>query len=269
MADLDSQVGPYLNRLSDLLWTMARWQEGEHLLSVPTHGPDNEERATKKRARPRREGELNPMTTAPPPLEVVYAADEIEAERLAAGPVASVGVVVFEDDDGPRLGRRDSRSGGHRGRGRFRSPWTASCPSRRGFTGKVGRTLVALGAGDAPTVVYVGGGDASRSSTSRRMRRVAAAFVRAAGRSGTAVMVLPESLTTGTGEDADRRAAQAVAEGAVLATYRFVGHKSEDDGGRVDRLVVMGVGLDADAARRGVDTRGADRPGRLAWREIW
>ena len=29
----DSQVGPYLNRLSDLLWTMARWQEGEHLES--------------------------------------------------------------------------------------------------------------------------------------------------------------------------------------------------------------------------------------------
>ncbi|MHB8329714.1 MAG: cob(I)yrinic acid a,c-diamide adenosyltransferase [Acidimicrobiales bacterium] len=27
----DSLVGPYLNRLSDLLWTMARWQEGEHL----------------------------------------------------------------------------------------------------------------------------------------------------------------------------------------------------------------------------------------------
>ena len=30
----DSQVGPYLNRLSDLLWTMARWQEhGETLPS--------------------------------------------------------------------------------------------------------------------------------------------------------------------------------------------------------------------------------------------
>ena len=29
----ESQVGPYLNRLSDLLWTMARWQEGEHLLA--------------------------------------------------------------------------------------------------------------------------------------------------------------------------------------------------------------------------------------------
>ena len=29
----DSQVIPYLNRLSDLLWTLARWQEGE---SLPT-----------------------------------------------------------------------------------------------------------------------------------------------------------------------------------------------------------------------------------------
>lgn len=30
----DSQVGPYLNRLSDLLWSMARWQEGEHHLTA-------------------------------------------------------------------------------------------------------------------------------------------------------------------------------------------------------------------------------------------
>jgi cob(I)alamin adenosyltransferase len=29
----ESLVGPYLNRLSDLLWTMARWQEGEHLVT--------------------------------------------------------------------------------------------------------------------------------------------------------------------------------------------------------------------------------------------
>jgi cob(I)alamin adenosyltransferase len=34
--DLDavgSHVGPYMNRLSDLLWAMARWQEGDHLSS--------------------------------------------------------------------------------------------------------------------------------------------------------------------------------------------------------------------------------------------
>jgi cob(I)alamin adenosyltransferase len=29
----DSLVSIYLNRLSDLLWAMARWQEGEHLFS--------------------------------------------------------------------------------------------------------------------------------------------------------------------------------------------------------------------------------------------
>jgi cob(I)alamin adenosyltransferase len=28
-----SQVGPYLNRLSDLCWMLARWQESEHLLT--------------------------------------------------------------------------------------------------------------------------------------------------------------------------------------------------------------------------------------------
>lgn len=28
IAEPEAQVGPYLNRLSDLLWTMARWQEG-------------------------------------------------------------------------------------------------------------------------------------------------------------------------------------------------------------------------------------------------
>jgi cob(I)alamin adenosyltransferase len=32
----DSQAPAYLNRLSDLLWTMARWQEGSHLTSRVT-----------------------------------------------------------------------------------------------------------------------------------------------------------------------------------------------------------------------------------------
>jgi len=34
----DSLAGPYLNRLSDLLWTMARWQEGEHLMTRSRDG---------------------------------------------------------------------------------------------------------------------------------------------------------------------------------------------------------------------------------------
>ncbi|MGF1596009.1 MAG: cob(I)yrinic acid a,c-diamide adenosyltransferase [Acidimicrobiales bacterium] len=35
---IGSQVVPYLNRLSDLAWVMARWQEGESLLSRSVDG---------------------------------------------------------------------------------------------------------------------------------------------------------------------------------------------------------------------------------------
>jgi len=35
----DSLAGRYLNRLSDLLWTMARWQEGEHLATRSVERP--------------------------------------------------------------------------------------------------------------------------------------------------------------------------------------------------------------------------------------
>jgi cob(I)alamin adenosyltransferase len=33
---VESQVVPYLNRLSDLLWTLARWQEGTDVLPART-----------------------------------------------------------------------------------------------------------------------------------------------------------------------------------------------------------------------------------------
>jgi leucyl aminopeptidase len=189
------------------------------------------------------------MTTAPPPLEVAYAPDEAEVQRLAAGPVTSVGIVVFADGDTPRVadGIPDQLVIGST---TVAVTLDADLGRRRGFTGKTGRTLVALGAGDGPAVVYVGGGD-EESFDADTMRRVAAAFVRAAGRSGTAVLILPASLTIGTGADGDRRLTQAATEGAVLATYRFVGHKSEDEGGQVDRLVLLGSGRDAGAARLG------------------
>jgi len=41
----DSQVGRYLNRLSDLLWAMARWTEGDHHLL--SHGTPRRARAPK------------------------------------------------------------------------------------------------------------------------------------------------------------------------------------------------------------------------------
>ena len=35
VASPQSHAVPYLNRLSDLLWTLARWQEGESLTARP------------------------------------------------------------------------------------------------------------------------------------------------------------------------------------------------------------------------------------------
>ena len=60
---VDSHVGPYLNRLSDLLWTVARWQEGEHRLardgrSVATSPPAQAHPATaKSSAKPKKKKE--------------------------------------------------------------------------------------------------------------------------------------------------------------------------------------------------------------------
>jgi cob(I)alamin adenosyltransferase len=42
VAPLGSQVVPYLNRLSDLLWTMARWQEGGSLPARADQRPPNQ-----------------------------------------------------------------------------------------------------------------------------------------------------------------------------------------------------------------------------------
>jgi leucyl aminopeptidase len=190
------------------------------------------------------------MTTAPPPLEVVFAADAGEIEREAGNAVSSVGVLLVTGDAGPRLvdGVSDPVSIGSVSVPVTLDPAVAE---NRGFTAKLGRTLVALGTDGGPSVVFVGGGDAA-SIDLGAVRRAGAAFVCAAGRSGTAVLVLPTSVAGSSGPEADARVAQAVAEGAVLATYRFVGHKSEDDGGQIERLVLLGVGMDADAGRRGI-----------------
>jgi cob(I)alamin adenosyltransferase len=38
-----SSVVAYLNRLSDLVWTMARWQEGDDHLEARSEGPAKKE----------------------------------------------------------------------------------------------------------------------------------------------------------------------------------------------------------------------------------
>ncbi len=137
---------------------------------------------------------------------------------------------------------------------------------QRGFTGKAGQSMTvvdvpsgqgSLGA-DAPAVVFVGCGNgevgAGGDAVAAVLRRAAATLVRAGGKSGAALLVVPTSLADAAGSP--RRAAQAVTEGAVLAAYRFVSHKSESEGGGIERFVVAGAGLDAaeiaEGTRRGL-----------------
>jgi leucyl aminopeptidase len=193
-------------------------------------------------------------------------ADDPGAQADAAGgAVTVVGIPVLEGEDGPSVAPGVPATvvvsvGGPV----VATELDAARAHQRGFTGKVGQTTAVVGTSsaqgslgeDAPTVVFVGCGtieDVGRIGADR-VRRVGAAFVRAAGQSGAAVLVLPASLADAVGSH--RRAAQAATEGAVLAGYRFVSHKSDHERREIARFVVAGAGLDAvalaEGTRRGV-----------------
>ncbi|HXW33509.1 MAG TPA: leucyl aminopeptidase [Acidimicrobiales bacterium] len=117
---------------------------------------------------------------------------------------------------------------------------------RRGFAAKVAQTLV-VSAPDVPSIVFVGVGPREDVSP-QVLRRVAAAVVRNAGRSGTALMLLPEELArracrVSEGTDIDRHSAircgQVAAEGAVLAAYSYNAYKTatDEEGGRIGTLL--------------------------------
>jgi leucyl aminopeptidase len=140
----------------------------------------------------------------------------------------------------------------------------------RGFAAKAGQTLLSS-APHAPALVFVGVGPRDGLDP-EGLRRLAAALVRAGGRAGAAVLLLPDDVVAAAAHGSDattgaRRAAQAVAEGAVLASYRFVSHKSstddgERDGERVGALVVAAAG-DPAAVEEG--TRRGTRIAEAVW----
>ena len=96
------------------------------------------------------------------------------------------------------------------------------------------------------------------------LRRAAAAFVRAAGQGDAAAFLLP------TGTDLDPGAVgDAVAEGAVLAAYRYDAYRTGDSPGRLATLVIV---TDSAATRRrsGRGRRGGHGwPSRSAWPATW
>ncbi len=119
----------------------------------------------------------------------------------------------------------------------------------RGFEGKVGETAVVPGPTAGTTLVAVGMG-APDTVTADTLRRSAAALVKAVWRD-TAVATTLLAAAPATLDPA--LAAQAVAEGALLASYRFTTYKSDPKACRIESLVVVGTGAEADRGiQRGV-----------------
>lgn len=114
-----------------------------------------------------------------------------------------------------------------------------------GFEGKIGQTLVIPSAAN-PTLIAIGVGD-KKDRTARGLRNAAAALVRAAGKRAS----LATSLADVDGEG-NRATAQAVVEGAVLASYRFTNHKSEKPKNGLTRLVLTASQSSEKAVRSGV-----------------
>ena len=112
----------------------------------------------------------------------------------------------------------------------------------RGFTGGLGQTAALPGvltdgeAGPATIVVGLGPSD---SVGPDQMRRAGGALARAASRHGVLAVRLLDTV-----DDPARRpaAAQALAEGLVLGSYRFATYKSDPKPSSLERVVVVGGG---------------------------
>ena len=122
-------------------------------------------------------------------------------------------------------------------------PLDLSYLAERGFEGKLGQTCALPGRDH--TVVAVGVGEANEV-TLDGLRRAAAALVKAAWHDKRVATTLLDAAPRGLDKG---RAAQAIAEGAVLASYRFNVYKRDAKPCRVESVTVVGRGA---AAKRGV-----------------
>ncbi|MEV8515541.1 leucyl aminopeptidase [Dactylosporangium sp. NPDC051484] len=109
-----------------------------------------------------------------------------------------------------------------------------------GATGALGEVtkLAAFGAVAAPLVVAVGlgapVGGAGRAPTSESLRRAAGAAARSLAGSASVAIVLPLSDPDKTGDEDLTAGVRAVAEGALLGSYRFLGYKTKPSATRRD-----------------------------------
>jgi leucyl aminopeptidase len=122
--------------------------------------------------------------------------------------------------------------------------------AERGFEGKAGEAC-AVPADDGSTIVAIGMGDPDEVGV-ETLRRAGAAFAKAAWNDTRAAIDVLDAA----GEVDRGVAAQALAEGTVLASYRFTKYKNEAKPSKLESLVVVGRGAKVQT--------GADRGARIA-----
>ena len=117
---------------------------------------------------------------------------------------------------------------------------------RKNFRGKQGESLVLYGRGPLARVALIGLGEADKFTADRARQAAGNAVQAARSQKATACELLvfeselpPAELT------------QALAEGLILASYRFDAHKQPDkDAVQLDRLSLVGA-VDVDGLERG------------------
>ncbi len=189
---------------------------------------------------------------------------EIEVATLGVLPegLVALGLPASSSADGPQLatGGSDLTAAG------APDALDATWCERHGFAGKVAQTLSVRSGmpsasgetGDTADIVVVGiGALGSLSGTAglEALRRASAAFVRTVGRGAVAALVLPADTDLPVDE-----IASAVAEGAVLAAYRYEDYRTGDEASRLLRLVVV----PPEGADAGLVASGAAHGARLA-----
>jgi leucyl aminopeptidase len=124
----------------------------------------------------------------------------------------------------------------------------------QGFEGRTAQTLVVPAGDDGPDTVLVGVGPAADVDPSV-IRRATGAAVRAAGTRRVLALRLLDAVAE---SSARPPAAQAVAEGAALATYRFHRFKRDAEPSAVDEVVLVATGGKRVADALAVGTRVAE-----------
>ncbi len=165
----------------------------------------------------------------PAPSRMKSALPALRAAERIPDDVGSVGVPVSEDGEVPT------------GFGLDRAALRAA-----GFEGKVGQTVVVPRAG-GPTWVAVGVGERAKIDAAV-LRDATATFARASGRHARIAVLLPDTASV-LRLDAG---AQAVAEGAVLARYRYRPFRHPENEQPLEALTVVGAAAAIDEIEDGL-----------------